>query len=206
MVKICKHTHTYIYIFIFTHCSSSSIFPTNFVITSYGWTRWPAGSGVKLKTMDKSNAQWLNRIKHGPLTLYFLQLIWSHTHLELENASCLLMNIPRHCRSLFWYHHHLLAPNPEGKPYHRPKAIESLTVVSTTLWIEKQPLEQCHQMLSLRASLVVQWLRICLPMQGTRVRALVWEDPTCCVATRPVSHNYWACASGACALQQERPR
>ena len=21
----------------------------------------------------------------------------------------------------------------------------------------------------------------------------------------PVSHNYWACASGACALQQERP-
>ena len=28
------------------------------------------------------------------------------------------------------------------------------------------------------ASLVAQWLRICLPMQGTRVRALVWEDPT----------------------------
>ena len=40
------------------------------------------------------------------------------------------------------------------------------------------------------ASLVVQWLRICLPMQGTRVRAVVWEDPTCRGATRPVSHNY----------------
>ena len=39
------------------------------------------------------------------------------------------------------------------------------------------------------ASLVVQWLRICLPMQGTRVQALVWEDPTCRGATRPVSHN-----------------
>ena len=25
---------------------------------------------------------------------------------------------------------------------------------------------------------------------GTRVRALVWEDPTCRGATRPVSHNY----------------
>ena len=50
-----------------------------------------------------------------------------------------------------------------------------------------------------RASLVVQWLRICLPMQGTRVRALVWEDPTCRGATRPVSHSYWACAYGACA-------
>ena len=40
------------------------------------------------------------------------------------------------------------------------------------------------------ASLVVQWLRACLPMQGTRVRALVWEDPTCRGATRPVSPNY----------------
>ena len=43
---------------------------------------------------------------------------------------------------------------------------------------------------SLGASLMVQWLRICLPMQGTQVRALVWEDPTCRGATRPVSHNY----------------
>ena len=55
------------------------------------------------------------------------------------------------------------------------------------------------------ASLVAQWLRICLPVQGTRVRALVWEDPTCRGATRPVSHNYWACVSGPCAPQQERP-
>ena len=43
---------------------------------------------------------------------------------------------------------------------------------------------------SLGASLVVQWLRICLLMQGTRVRALVWEDPTCRGATRPMSHSY----------------
>ena len=56
------------------------------------------------------------------------------------------------------------------------------------------------------ASLVAQWLRVCLPMQGIRVRALVWEDPTCRGATGPVSHNYWACASGACAPQQQRPR
>ena len=35
-------------------------------------------------------------------------------------------------------------------------------------------------------------LRICLPMQGTRVRALVREDPTCRGATKPVRHNYWA--------------
>ena len=46
----------------------------------------------------------------------------------------------------------------------------------------------------LRTYLVVQWLRIHLPMQGTQVRALVWEDPTCRRATKPVCHNYWACA------------
>ena len=31
-------------------------------------------------------------------------------------------------------------------------------------------------------------------MQGTWVQALVWEDPTCHGATKPVRHNYWACA------------
>ena len=41
---------------------------------------------------------------------------------------------------------------------------------------------------------MAQWLRIRLPMQGTGVRALVWEDPTCREATKPVHHNYWACA------------
>ena len=39
-------------------------------------------------------------------------------------------------------------------------------------------------------SLVVQWLRIRLTMQGTRVRSLVWEDPTCRGATKPVCYNY----------------
>ena len=58
----------------------------------------------------------------------------------------------------------------------------------------------------MRASLVAQWLRICLPMQGTQVRALAWEDPTCRGATKPVRHNYWACASGASAPQRETLR
>ena len=40
------------------------------------------------------------------------------------------------------------------------------------------------------ASLVAQWLSIRLPMQGTRIRALVWEDPTYHGATKPVRHNY----------------
>ena len=73
-------------------------------------------------------------------------------------------------------------------------------------------------------SLVVQWLRVHLPMQGTQVRSLVLEDPTCLGATKPVCHcwvlalepgscNYWALVqqplkpehSRVCAPQQEKP-
>ena len=58
-------------------------------------------------------------------------------------------------------------------------------------------------------------------MQGTRVQSLVWEDSTCCGATKPVCHNYWArvpqllrlyaatteaCMPRARALQQEKPQ
>ena len=40
------------------------------------------------------------------------------------------------------------------------------------------------------ACLEAQWLRIRLPMQGTQVRALAREDPTCRGATKPMRHNY----------------
>ena len=53
----------------------------------------------------------------------------------------------------------------------------------------------CHFLLKINlwTSLVAQWLRIHLPMQGTRVQSLVRKDPTCCGATKPVHHSYWAC-------------
>ena len=40
------------------------------------------------------------------------------------------------------------------------------------------------------------WLkeRIRLPMQETWVQSLIWEDPTCHGAIKPMCHNYWACA------------
>ena len=76
-----------------------------------------------------------------------------------------------------------------------------------------------------KASLVVQWLRICLPTQRTPVQSLVWKDPPCHGATKSVCHNFWACAlqptscncrvhvlqplkpklPGAHSLQQEKP-
>ena len=39
-------------------------------------------------------------------------------------------------------------------------------------------------------SLEAQWLGICLPVQGTQVRSLVWEDPTRLGVAKPASHNY----------------
>ena len=44
-------------------------------------------------------------------------------------------------------------------------------------------------------SLVVQWVRIHLPMRGTWVHSLVQEDPVCHGATKPRSHSYWACGA-----------
>ena len=42
-------------------------------------------------------------------------------------------------------------------------------------------------------------------MQGTRVQALVQKDPTCCGATKPLRHNYWAHMPRARAPQHEKP-
>ena len=39
-------------------------------------------------------------------------------------------------------------------------------------------------------SLVIQWLRVLLPMLETQVQSLVWEDPTYHRETKPVGHNY----------------
>ena len=82
----------------------------------------------------------------------------------------------------------------------KPCPGSSLTYCNLQVWfLEKSvpPLTRWTQRplkTKMRASLVAQWLRIHLPMQGTRVRALVREDPTCRGATEPVHHYYWACA------------
>ena len=66
-------------------------------------------------------------------------------------------------------------------------------------------------------SLVVQWLGIHLPMQGTQIWSLVQEDATFCGvikpkhpndwvgALEPVSCNCWACVPRAHASQQKKP-
>ena len=56
------------------------------------------------------------------------------------------------------------------------------------------------------ASLVAQWLGICLPTQETWVRALVWERSHMPWSNWACEPQLLSCASGACAPQQERPR
>ena len=53
-------------------------------------------------------------------------------------------------------------------------------------------------------SLVVQWLKICLPMQGTQFQSPDWEVYTCCRATKPVCHTTEPMLL-AHVLQQEKP-
>ena len=65
---------------------------------------------------------------------------------------------------------------------------EELGGLQSTGCKESDMTERLH--FHFQASLVVQWLRICLAMQGTLIASLVREDPTCHGATKPVCHNY----------------
>ena len=69
-----------------------------------------------------------------------------------------------------------------------------LTFARATIWLKYKWMWTFCLKYFFRASLVAQWLRIRLPMQATGVRAFVREDPTCHRATKPVRHDYWACA------------
>ena len=58
--------------------------------------------------------------------------------------------------------------------------------------------ESCQRMakqhnivISLQLKLIKQLKkRMCLPIQGRQIRSLLWEDTTCCGATKPTHHNY----------------
>ena len=64
------------------------------------------------------------------------------------------------------------------------KTVKAKTVVG------KRSSSHLYQDREIRTSLVAQWLRIRLPIQGTRVRALGREDPTRRKATEPMHHSY----------------
>ena len=60
--------------------------------------------------------------------------------------------------------------------------------------IQIRMIESENYKMESESSLVAQWLRIHLPMQETWVQSLIWEDPKCRRAPKPMSHKYWACA------------
>ena len=80
----------------------------------------------------------------------------------------------------------------EGREYGVPLPGPSLSLSASLnyTWRWTHSLDDMIRNWILVASLVVQWLRICLAMQGTPVQSPVWEDPTCCRAMKLVGHNY----------------
>ena len=72
-------------------------------------------------------------------------------------------------------------PAPPGQRGRLLPAMQALALEAVILMVKT---------MGLGASLVVQWLRVRLPMPGTQVRSLVWDDPTCRGAAKPVHHNY----------------
>ena len=110
-----------------------------------------------------------------------------------------------------------------GSQWDNPKRT-TVTRTNQTLSFGKfeyEPQEGIHD------SLVVQWLRVHLPMQETwfnpwsgKIPHAVEQLSLCTTSTEPVHHKYWACAPqvlspcaataeahvpGAHALQQEKP-
>ena len=73
------------------------------------------------------------------------------------------------------------------KPWRQRNATNQVTISRVPSW---EGVHEIKKETLLGTSLVAQWLRIHLPMQETRVRSLVRDDPTCHGATKPVRHNY----------------
>ena len=92
---------------------------------------------------------------------------------------------------------------PEVQCTARSQCLVSLTVSAQRLWSRQNVLSfhqsffhlikfftKWHSIANKGTSLVVQRLKIHLPMQGTWVRSLVWEDSTSHRASEPMNHNY----------------
>ncbi|XP_049558230.1 hepatocyte nuclear factor 1-beta isoform X4 [Orcinus orca] len=91
---------------------------------------------------------------------------------------------------------HMYAHKQEPPQYSHTSRFPSAMVVTDTSSISTLTNMSSSKQLNLwkevdsGTSLMAQWLRIRLLMQGTQVWALVPEDPTCCGATKPVRPNY----------------
>ena len=108
---------------------------------------------------------------------------WCQQALRFFPSLCIFMAVPSNLTAVVVRH--------TSSPKDSSKRTSSLFTSS-----QRSDVSLCGPLFKreLGVSLVVQWLRTCLPMQGTWVRALVREDPTCCGAAGPLCHSCWAWA------------
>ena len=114
-----------------------------------------------------SFSRWLPRLQPR---LVLPNLVQAAFRLHPPSAPCPSLELPLH---------HLVPLPTQVSP-----------IVDPTLVSSDQEENHTTKEKGFWASLVAQWLRVRLPMQGTRVRALVREDPTCRGVTKPMCHNY----------------
>lgn len=102
-----------------------------------------------------------------------LKTLWSTTECNEKNRALLLCCPSSKDGQLTQVHKEI-----PGKLWGTPRNDWLVNVYCARLGMSKQ------------ASLLVQWLAVCLVMQGSLVPSLVWEDPTCLGATKAMlSHN-----------------
>ena len=127
----------------------------------------------------------------------------SHSHLRGSHLKVLTSHVvcrvalhrPAHQPDLegTWTQPHLLpwAPIPSPSTLSAHQIYQMLSSLKNLFYL-LSPFFPTQKHRDVGTSLGVQWLRICLPIQGKWVRSLVQEDFTCHGETKPLCHN-WAC-------------
>ena len=115
------------------------------------------------------------------------ELTWEHQVYYKENNVIIKGGISL-SKSIFIIQHFNYAFYFPGKLIHN-------TPTRFNLSYRNQTETKLHSQVYNGAFLVVRWLRIHLPMQGTRIQPLVWEDSTCYMVSKPklLSQHSRAC-------------
>ena len=140
---------------------------------------------LTLKMVNLLNFIWLS------VVCYVSACAWAHTHTHTHRENLVWSEKPQKGKGTF-----------EKSSLSISQLLVSVSTCSSSCILElpkeydflRCPLKSLKKTSKPGTSLVAQWLRIRLPMQGTRVWALVWEDPICRRAAKPARHNYWTCA------------
>ena len=115
----------------------------------------------------------------------------------LVAKSCVTLKTAAHQASMFMPSNHLILCRPllllpSVFPSNRVSHFSEKEKKNKNKKTWFRLVDKWHLETKVWTSLVVQWIRIHLPMQETWVQSLVWEDPICHRATKPVFHNYWS--------------